>query len=204
MVDQLLSHPRAGRVTALVRRSTGRKHDRLHEREVNFDLLKAELSGAHATHIFCCLGTTMAKAGSEEAFRRVDYDYPLLLGEIAASLNAEFLVVTAVGADANSKIFYNRVKGELERDLGSLRLPGLRIFRPSLLLGERSEQRTAERVGSAFARPLSPLFVGPLRKYRPIEAALVARAMVAVAVNPPSEPMTLYEAARMTQIASQR
>jgi uncharacterized protein YbjT (DUF2867 family) len=203
LVSQLLAHSRVGRVTALVRKSSGREHEKLHEREVNFDRLKAELLGAHSTHVFCCLGTTMAQAGSQEAFRRVDYEYPLAVAEIAAAAKAEaFLVVTAIGADPGSSTFYSRVKGELERDLAKLNLRGLRIFRPALLLGKRNERRTGEQLGIALARPLSAFMVGPLRKYRPIEAASVARAMVTVALNPPQEATTVYESDRIAEIAA--
>jgi uncharacterized protein YbjT (DUF2867 family) len=204
LVEQLLAHSQVGRVTALVRAHSGRKHEKLHERELNFDQLRGELAGVHATHVFCCLGTTMAKAGSEAAFRRVDYEYPLALAEVAAAANVEaFLVVTALGSDPASGTFYNRVKGELERDLRNSNLRALRIFRPSLLLGPRAERRPGERFGIAVARPLSPLMIGPLRKYRPIEAAQVARAMLSVALNPPSERVSVFESDEIAALAPQ-
>lgn len=157
------------------------------------------------THVFCCLGTTRAKAGSERAFRRVDYEYPLALAEIAASMNAEaFLVVSSLGADPNSKLFYSRVKGELERDLEKLSLRALRIFRPSLLLGARAERRAGERLAIALARPLSALLHGPLEKYRPIAADGVARAMLEVALNPPADRHSVYESSRIAEIAGAR
>lgn len=203
LVELLLANPQVGRVTTLVRQSTGRQHQKLHERVVNFDLLRAELRGAHVTHLFCALGTTLAQAGSEAAFRKVDYEYPLALAEVAAGANVEaFLVVTAIGADPNSKVFYSRVKGELERDLEQLRLNALRIFRPSLLLGKRKEHRPAEQVGGALAKPLGWLMLGPLRKYRPIQSIDVARAMLSAALNPSPEQTTAYEFDGMAQLAT--
>jgi uncharacterized protein YbjT (DUF2867 family) len=185
LVAELCERPRVERVTALVRRAEGpARHPRLEERVVAFDRLEAELAGLGATHVFCCLGTTIAKAGSEAAFRRVDYEYPLSLGRAALAGGArKFLVVTALGADAKSRIFYNRVKGEIEQALGALGLPELHIFRPSLLVGHREERRTGERLAVALTKPLGALMLGPLKKYRPIDASTVARAMANVALD---------------------
>jgi uncharacterized protein YbjT (DUF2867 family) len=132
--------------------------------------------------VFCCLGTTIKKAGSQEAFRRVDYEYPLNVARLAAQWeDAHFLVVSSVGADAGSGVFYSRVKGELEKAVQALPLAGAHIFRPSLLLGERGEVRLGERMAAVAAKPLSLLLFGPLRKYRPIHARTVAQAMLRVA-----------------------
>lgn len=188
VLARLLERPEVARVTALVRRPLGHAPSpKLEERVVDFERLVAALAGATATHVFCCLGTTIGVAGSEEAFRRVDHDYPLALGRAARAAGAgRLLVVTALGANARSRIFYNRVKGDLENDLGALGLPELHLFRPSLLLGERAEQRRGERIGAALAVPLGALLWGPLRKYRPIPAASVAEAMVRVGLAPPA------------------
>jgi uncharacterized protein YbjT (DUF2867 family) len=109
-------------------------------------------------------------------------DYPRTVAEAAARNGAErFLLVSAMGADASSSIFYNRVKGEAEDAVRTLPFKEVAILRPSLLLGERAEQRPAEALAQRFAPRLSPLLRGPLRKYRPVEAATVARAMVRLA-----------------------
>jgi uncharacterized protein YbjT (DUF2867 family) len=145
----------------------------------------------------------MAKAGSREAFRRVDYDYPLALGRAARAAGAQkFLVVTALGADAKSRIFYNRVKGEVEQALAGLGFPELHVFRPSLLLGERGERRPAERIAMALAKPLGKVLVGPLEKYRAIDAAHVARAMVLVGLEPREAlGVTVYDSDRIASLA---
>lgn len=189
LLARLLGHPEVGTATALVRRSTGRSHARLREAVIDFERLDTELNGRSVCQVFCCLGTTIAAAGSQAAFRRVDHDYPLALARGALRAGArKFLVVTALGADPRSRLFYNRVKGELEQELRSLGIPEVHVFRPSLLLGERAERRRGERWAEALLTPLSTLMVGPLRKYRPISASDVAAAMVRVAFPPATPP----------------
>ncbi|MCB1138587.1 MAG: oxidoreductase [Leptospiraceae bacterium] len=127
--------------------------------------------------VYCCLGTTIKKAGSQEAFRKVDYEYPLNLAKMCAKAGVAFYLVTALGSNASSGIFYNRVKGELEEEVKKLPIPAIRIFRPSLLLGHRKEVRPGEMMGSVAAGLVNPLLLGPLKKYRAIRAEDVARAM---------------------------
>ncbi|WKN45971.1 oxidoreductase [Tunicatimonas pelagia] len=134
------------------------------------------------TDVFCCLGTTMKKAGSKEAFREVDYDYPLKIAEITRQKGAQqYLLVSAMGADAKSAIFYNQVKGETEQAIIKLKFSAFHVFRPSLLMGERDEQRTGEKVAQIVMGSISPLMIGALGKYRPIEGKDVASAMYRMA-----------------------
>jgi len=132
--------------------------------------------------VFCALGTTIRKAGSQEAFKKVDFEYPLRTASTALKLGAKrFLVVSSIGADATSSNFYLRTKGELEKALSVEGFGGLIIFRPSFLLGQRSEFRPGERIALAAMQMVSPLMKGPLARYRPIEASAVATAMIAAA-----------------------
>jgi uncharacterized protein YbjT (DUF2867 family) len=203
LVGELSARPEVQSVTALVRRAEERVLPKVEERVVAFERLDLELAGRTATHVFCCLGTTQAKAGSEAAFRRVDYEYPLALGRAAVAAGArKFLVVTALGADPSSRIFYNRVKGEVERELAALGLAELHVFRPSLILGERAERRVAEKITMGLAKPLGGLFVGPLKRYRPIEGMAVARAMANVALaSDPRGALSIYESDRIAELA---
>lgn len=141
--------------------------------------LLAECFSAH--HVYVCLGTTIKKAGSQAAFKLVDYDYVLQAAELAAQQQAQsFVWISSIGADADSGNFYLKVKGELEQAIA--KIPGLCAspVQPSLLLGERDEFRLGEWFGIAIGRLVSPLMVGPLRKYRPIHALDVARQMIAL------------------------
>lgn len=180
---ELLLHDGAwSRVTVLARRSLGRVHPRLAETVVDFDRLGEHAGAFAASDVFCCLGTTIKQAGSQEAFRRVDHDYVVRSAQLAHERGARrFLLVSALGADAGSRVFYNRVKGEAERDVLALAFEGVALLRPSLLMGRRSEHRAGEAFAQKAAPFVSPLLVGPLRKYRPIPAATVARVMVRLA-----------------------
>lgn len=183
LLDLLIEDPAYREITALLRRPLGRSHERL--RAVVCDLQRPETFQAHLAvdDVFCCLGTTMKKAGSQAAFRAVDLDAPLSAARLAVAAGArQYLVVTAVGADAHSRIFYNRVKGELEDALRTLPFPdGVKILRPSMLLGDRGEARPLERLGGAMMAAAAPLFAGGLQRYRAIPAARVARALQAAA-----------------------
>jgi uncharacterized protein YbjT (DUF2867 family) len=178
-----------------VRRPLERAHPKLEVLCVDFERLELELQGRTATVGFCCLGTTIKKAGSEAAFYRVDHDYPLAFGRACKAAGVrKLLVVTALGADPKSAIFYNRVKGELERDLEALGLPELHVLRPSLLLGERAERRPAEALAMALAKPIGALLVGPFAKYRAIPGESVARRMLALALDASSQrPLRIHE-----------
>jgi len=174
---RLLDHPAYDRVTVLSRRSLALSHAKLHIELVDFDGLRS--LGERCDDIFCCLGTTIRKAGSQEAFRRVDHDYSLVLARLGKAAGAQqFLLVSALGADTQSSVFYSRVKGETERDIAAIGLRRAIFMRPSILLGERREHRPGERAGIFLGGLIAPLLVGPLRKYRPIHADDVAAAML--------------------------
>jgi uncharacterized protein YbjT (DUF2867 family) len=153
---------------------------------VDFDSPEYFDDRLRADDIFCTLGTTIKKAGSREAFSRVDRDYPLSLATQAATAGArQFLVVTAQGADPKSFFFYNRVKGDLERDLSLVPLFGVYVFRPTLLLGDRDEKRRGEQFAEKAFTLTAPILRGPLRKWRPVPAEAVARSMLGVASDEP-------------------
>jgi uncharacterized protein YbjT (DUF2867 family) len=184
-VDLLLADPTYAAVKVVGRRPVDRRHPKLVQYQTDLGRLRelAEIFPVDA--VFCCLGTTIRKAGSREAFRRVDVEYPVLAGRLAAETGAgHFLVVSALGADARSRVPYNRAKGDMENALRALALPALWIFRPSVLLGSRREFRPAEWAAQLALRPLMPLMRGPLGRYRPVRARDVAAAMVRAAARP--------------------
>ncbi|HEX2203946.1 MAG TPA: NAD(P)H-binding protein [Longimicrobium sp.] len=181
-LELLLGDDAWARVVVVGRRSLGRAHAKLEERVVDFERLEADADAFEADDVFCGLGTTIRAAGSQEAFRRVDHDYPLAAARLASERGAKrFLLVTAMGADPGSRVFYNRVKGEVERGVSALPFEGVALLRPSLILGERADRRPAEALAQRAAPVLNPLLMGPLRKYRAIPAAAIARAMVRLA-----------------------
>lgn len=183
LVDLLLEDPRFERVATVGRRPIDRQHAKLSQHAVDFAALDAA-SLPPVTDAFCALGTTIKKAGSKEAFRAVDHDAVIAFAKAAKSRGAtRFYVVTALGADARSWVFYNRVKGEVEAALGALAFDALAIARPSLLTGDRGEHRAGERIAQAVTGALAPL----IRHLdaRPIDGRDVALALRAIAADPP-------------------
>ncbi len=178
LLKKLLDSPYYKSVIVLARKPLGLMHPKL--QEYIFDFENPDASMVHGNDVFCCLGTTIKKAGSKEAFQKVDLVYPIQIARLAKNNGAEkFLIVTAMGANSNSSIFYNQVKGKVEQELREIEYPTLHIFRPSLLLGERTERRVGERIGAIFSNILNPFMVGSLRKFRAIDSGKVAAAMIA-------------------------
>ena len=189
-------------VVAFVRGPLNVTHKRLEQRTIDYERLGRMSAFPRVQDVFCCLGTTMKKAGSEEAFRKVDYEYVVRLAETSLRTGADhFYLVSAVGSDPKSRVFYSRVKGEAEDSVAKLGFAGLHIFRPSFLLGHRPEKRPGEEFGIAAARFFSIALVGPARKYRPIKADTVARAMVYVARERPAGTH-IYAADEMEGLAT--
>jgi uncharacterized protein YbjT (DUF2867 family) len=148
VLQGLLGREEVSQVVALVRHKLPTLHDKLAQHEVDFDRLEDHAELFDVDVIICCLGTTIKKAGSQDQFRKVDLGYPMKAGELGRSRGVRaFILMSAIGASSSSTIFYNRVKGELEDALRDLDYPYLSIYHPSLLLGDRKEQRTAEALG---------------------------------------------------------
>src|ERR1700722_1643182 len=185
LLPLLLQAPQYTRVHALSRRPLPFDHPRMANRVVRFEAsLQAQLKGLQCQDAFCCLGTTMRDAGSQTAFRAVDHDLVLEFCQLALSCGAERLVVvSAVGANAASKNFYLRVKGETEKALEGLRFRALDILQPSLLLGSRRNLRPLEVAAQAGMWLLNPLLLGGWARYRAIAATTVAAAMCGVAAS---------------------
>jgi uncharacterized protein YbjT (DUF2867 family) len=179
-LGRLLAENRYSRVTVVARRSTTKVHPRLVEAILDFDQLAARADVLQGEDVYCCLGTTIKQAGSQTAFRKVDHDHVLTVATLARKNGARRLaLVSSVGADATSKNFYLRTKGETERDVAKLGFEQLELLRPSVLVGTREQARGAEALGASLGSALAPLLFGPLRKYRPISADVVAAAMLA-------------------------
>jgi uncharacterized protein YbjT (DUF2867 family) len=177
LIELLVAAPEYQRVIALARRPGESADGTLQWRAADFDHLDALLgdvrgSTAAPLDVFCCLGTTIKTAGSEEAFRRVDFDYVIGLGRWASQASARrMVVVSALGANSASRVFYKRVKGEAEQALRALGLASLVILQPSLLDGSRKEFRLGERLTLAALRPVRGLFPRSVRPVRDVDVA---------------------------------
>jgi len=179
VLDSLLEAADFSRAIAVTRRPLAREHAHLANRIVQFDRMEAQLQGLTCDVALCCLGTTIARAGSRESFREVDVDYVLAFARTALAARAQRLVVvSSAGADPRSRNFYLRTKGEMEEELESVGFASLDILQPGPLLGWRREMRPLELAALSFM-PLANLFLyGKRAAYRGISARTVAAAVV--------------------------
>lgn len=200
LIEILLKSPDYNKVISFVRRSSGLTHEKLDERVIPFDGMKL-LPHEEVDDVFCCLGTTIKKAKTKEAFKKVDYEYPIQLGKLGKEYGAkQYLVISAIGASPGSPFFYSQVKGKLEEDLRELHYPTLHIFRPSLLLGERQEFRLGEKAGEIFSRAVRPVMVGKLKRYRSISGKQVAYGMYRAAISSTREKVTIHESDQIQKL----
>jgi uncharacterized protein YbjT (DUF2867 family) len=172
------------RVVALSRRPLSFEAPRLANRIIRFENIETDLRGLVCDDAYCCLGTTIRDAGSQQAFRAIDHDLVLHYARFAQSAGAKtFLTVSAAGALPESRNFYLQVKGETELALIALRFRGLHLMQPSLLLGARSEWRPAEALARMLLPLFNPLMLGRYQRWRAIPARTVAAAMCAAAAS---------------------
>jgi uncharacterized protein YbjT (DUF2867 family) len=182
VLELALAHPAIDAVTAPVRRACALAHAKLDAPVVDFDALPADAAWWRVDAVVCTLGTTIRAAGSEQAFRRVDHDYPLAVARHAHRHGARtFVLNSALGADRTSRIFYNRVKGELEHALAAIGFESLTLVRPGLIGGMRDEPRPAERLAVAAVGLFGAMLP---RRWRVNPAANIARELVDAAVHP--------------------
>jgi uncharacterized protein YbjT (DUF2867 family) len=204
VIDQLLANPLYLSVTALVRRPIPEYNPRLTQRGLDFDFLPSQTLG-EIDDVYCCLGTTIRAAGSRDAFHKVDYQYVLIAATAGLRSGAKrFALVTAAGANARSRVFYNRVKGEVEGEMMQMGYGSLIIARPSFLIGDRAALKQPNRPGEGWAlrllRPLAPLLP---KRVRPIPAVCVARALT-MTVTSTDVPVRILESDELLRLGEGR
>jgi uncharacterized protein YbjT (DUF2867 family) len=176
LLRMLLEDNRYDVVKAATRSPLPIQHPKLIQVTIDYSNIEKSKSQLNADDVYCCLGTTMAKAGSKSKFREVDFVYAYQVAKFAREMGAkQFLIVSALGADPRSAVYYNRVKGKMEEAVSALDFHAIHIFRPSLLLGARGEKRPGEEMVKMVYRVF--WFIIP-DKYKAIEAGKVARAML--------------------------
>ena len=182
LVRELAMHDNYETVKTFGRREVGLKYPKVEEIIVDFDRLEEYDGEIKGEDLFICLGTTIKKAGSQEAFRRVDFEYIYRAAQIAAENKVnQILLISSAGADVNSSNFYSRTKGQTEEAVKKLDFWATRIFQPSLLLGDRDENRTAESFAQSVGKFFNKFTTDLFDLYQPVEAENVARAMVLAA-----------------------
>lgn len=202
LVDILLESEHYQKVIIFVKRESGKSHPKLEQHIINFDAPETYQHLVKGDYLFCTIGTTIKKAGSQSAFRKVDFEYPIAFSKIAKTNNIkQFLIVSSLGANKDSNNFYLKTKGEMEAELAKANFETTVIVRPSLLLGERSEFRLGEKIGAFFSKGFAFLLLGTLKKYRPIESATVAKALYRLAQSN-VKGYTIYESDELQNIAN--
>lgn len=182
LLRQLLADDQYDKIIIITRKPIDNKHPKLIQQQIEFNSIETLRLNLPVDDVFCALGTTIKTAGSQDAFYKVDYSYVVNLAKwSAASGVRRFMVVSAMGANNKSGIFYNRVKGEMEAAVSQLNIPQKQVFRPSLLMGNRTEKRGGEKIAQVVMGGLGFLFVGPFLKYKGIHADVVAGSMIKAA-----------------------
>jgi len=182
LLNLLLESSHYAKVIAFVKRDTGIKHPKLTQHIIDFDKPETYKELVVGDDFFCTIGTTIKKAGSKKAFRKVDFEYPRQFAAFALQNKVQkYLIISSLSADANSGNFYLKTKGEIQDFLKDCNFESVAVLQPSLLLGNRTEFRLGEKVGAFFMKTLSFLFLGNLKKYKPIEGKTVAKALLKIA-----------------------
>lgn len=194
LLRKLLSHCSFGPVTVLVRKPTEIEHEKLNEHVVDFERIESLGYLIKADVLFCCLGSTIKKAGSKAAFRKVDLEYVSELARIAERNRIrKFIVISSVGAHPFSRNFYLRTKGEMEREVMASEIAQKHFIRPGLILGDRNEFRFGEWLAVRLSPVFRSLLNGRWKKYRPVTAEAIAACMLNLALTDESTEIIEYE-----------
>lgn len=179
LLKKLLINDSYKQVLVITRKTVKIDNPKLKQLIIDFDDINKHEAEIIGDDVFCCLGTTAKKTPDKTLYKKIDYQYPLEVAKIAFKNGAKtYHLVSAMGADPKSSIFYNRFKGEIERDLKLVGFDTLHIYRPSLLDGDRKESRFLERMMIGIMRTINPILVGGMKKYRSIRIETVASAMI--------------------------
>jgi uncharacterized protein YbjT (DUF2867 family) len=202
LLKQLLNNKEYSKVIAFSKRKTGVQHPKFTEEIIDFDKPESYESLVKGDDFFCTIGTTIKKAGSKEAFKKVDFEYPKQFATIALKNGVkQFLIISSMGADKDSNSFYLKTKGSIEDFLKQSTFESVAVLRPSILLGNRDEFRLGEKIGGFVMKAFSFLLVGKLKNYKPIESATVAEALEIIALkNTPG--FTVYNSAAIEEIVN--
>jgi uncharacterized protein YbjT (DUF2867 family) len=184
LLEQLLIDNRYTKIKLFSRTSSEIKHDKIEEHLVDLLALSSHKNLFIADEVFCCIGTTKAKTPNEEQYLQIDYGIPVMAAQLCKQNNINtFVVISALGADKKSKIFYNRTKGRMEEAVLMEKIPNTYVLQPSLIGGNRSESRFGESIAKVFMKLLNPFMFGSLSKYKTIHPITISKCMVILANN---------------------
>lgn len=178
LLDLLLASDDYEKVKIFTRRTTGKTHPKLEESVCDMLQLEQQAENFTADEVFVCIGTTKAKTPDKTVYRAIDYGIPVTSAKLAEQNNIPtFSVISAIGSDTDSRFFYSRTKGEMERDILQCNLPNILIYRPSLIYGNRNDRRIGEAIGIWLVKILRYAMIGKLKKYRAISGKDLAKAL---------------------------
>lgn len=182
LLDRLLKDDDYSAVKVYGRKSLEKSHDKLEEIICDVLDLESQENNFKGDVVFCCIGTTKKKTPDQELYHQIDYGIPVNAAKLCVKNGIDtIVVVSALGANAKSSIFYSRTKGEMEKAISDLHIKNTYFMQPSFIGGDRDEKRAGEKIGISIFKFIQPILVGPLRKYRMILADTIAKAMVNVA-----------------------
>ena len=166
-------------VISFHRRQSGLQHPKLEEHVIDMFELEKHQEAFKADVVFCCVGTTQSKTSDRETYKKIDYGIPLAAAKLCVANDIErLIVISALGADPESRVFYNKVKGEMERDVLAEKPKNTYFLEPALLAADREEKRTAEKIGIAAFKVLNPFLIGPLKKFRSIKPKALVKTIL--------------------------
>ncbi|MDA7546945.1 NAD(P)H-binding protein [Candidatus Pelagibacter sp.] len=199
VLNQLISNNSYSKIKLFVRSSIDISDPKIEIIQTDFNNLENHREDIKGDDCFFCIGTTKQNSPDKSEYRRVELEVPKQIAQIAKSNSVNSFVFISSGyADPKSSGDYLKFKGEVEEELKRLNFPKLGIMRPSFLLGDRKEKRVGEKIGIFVFKLLSPLFLGPLKKMKPIHSATVAKAMIAITQNYSSQ--TIFESNEISEI----
>ena len=204
LLKLLLESKQYSTVVTFVKRDSGLQHPKLKQHIIDFDKPEDYQNFVLGDDFFCTIGTTIKNAGSQDAFRKVDFEYPKAFATIALQNSVkQFLIISSLGADSNSGNFYLKTKGEIQNFLKNCNFESVSVLQPSLLLGDRTEFRLGEKIGAFFMNLFSFILIGNLKKYKPIESEAVAKAMFSLAQKN-HKGFHIIESDRFEEIANKK
>ena len=199
VLNQLISNNNYSKIKLFVRSSINMSDPKIEIIQTDFNNLENHREDIKGDDCFFCIGTTKKNSPDKNEYKRVELEVPKQIAQIAKSNSVtSFVFVSSGYADPKSSGDYLRFKGEVEEELKKLNFPKLGIMRPSFLLGDRKEKRVGEKIGIFVFKLLSPLFIGPLKKMKPIHSATVAKVMIAITQNDSSQ--TIFESNEISEI----
>lgn len=202
LLNKLLASDLYSEVLVISRKQVDHHHPKLKQLTISFEDIYKYETQINGEDIFCCLGTTAKKTPNKDLFRKIDYQYPLDIAKIGFKNGSKnYHLISAMGADVKSGIFYNQVKGEIERDIKLINFKSLHIYQPSLLDGNRKESRFLEQMAIAVMHIINPILIGGLKKYRSIKIEKVASAILNQATKN-LKGIFIYPSDQIEQLAS--